>query len=518
METEQDFMDSEKLLENTPALIYEIDLITMRFINANKLALEYFGYSREELENLTPSDILPPEEQKNFLRGIQGLKGETAFFERMEHRVLRKGGREGWLLMNKKFFFEGEIPVRVRGVAYDISQHRKTEEENLVASKEESLSLLAGGLAHDFNNILTIVMGNLSLARAEMGDATKLGKRLKEIEVAALEAQHLTNQLQSFSRNGAPVKKPINLSNLVTDMVCMALSGSNVKGAFSLDPNLKEVEADSGQISQVISNLAINAVQAMPEGGNLQVRAENIMVGRNDLLPLLPGCYVKLTIADQGHGIKAENLGKIFDPYFTTKKTGNGLGLATAHAIVRRHRGHIGVTSKPGSGTTFQIYLPACKQIAGPKPVAEAEIPLMGSGRILVMDDKEGIRSVLGEMLEILGYQTDFACDGEQVLNMYMKAQGVGIGYKAVLLDLTVPGAMGAKETVRKLHKLEPNAKAIVVSGYCNAEIMRKFGKYGFVGCINKPCKLEELSQKLSGILEPGRKEGARCTVHERPV
>ena len=284
------------------------------------------------------------------------------------------------------------------------------EEERLLLSKLESLGLLAGGIAHDFNNILTAILGNISLARMEAGRPDRAAEfsatRLEEAEKACQRAQALASQLLSFAKGGLPIKKVTSVAELIKESINLALSGSKARSKLVIPKDLWPVEVDEGQISQVFNNLLINADQAMPEGGTITVQAENVMVG--DELPLPEGRYVKITVTDQGIGIPSNYLGKIFDPYFTTKQKGSGLGLATAHSIIRNNAGYITVESQVGVGTTFYVYLPAVEgEITSAKESATA--PIQGQGRILVMDDEEMVRNVLGVMLERLGYEVQIA-------------------------------------------------------------------------------------------------------------
>jgi CheY-like chemotaxis protein len=260
------------------------------------------------------------------------------------------------------------------------------------------------------------------------------------------------------------------------------------------------VEVDAGQISQVIQNLFINAGQAMPEGGVILTRCENAIISAEDALPLRDGRYVKISVTDQGGGIPEEHLGKIFDPYFTTKKQGSGLGLASSFSIVKRHDGFIAVESVAGVGATFTIFLPATQKELSLES-AEKENSYLAKGKILVMDDEEAVRDVLGIMLQKSGYEVEFACGGEEAIGMYRKALSGPNPFDAVIMDLTIPGGMGGKEAIRILREMDPQVRSIVSSGYSNDPVMANFREYGFSGVISKPYRMTELGEKLRIVL-----------------
>ena len=382
----------------------------------------------------------------------------------------------------------------------DVSEKRKMEEERLKIQKLESIGLLAGGIAHDFNNILTAFMGNISLSKLYVKPEGKIFERLEEMEKATLRAMDLTGQLLTFSKGGAPVKKTLSIPELIKDCAIFALRGSNVQCEFSFSDDLWPSEIDEGQISQVINNMIINADQAMPEGGKIQVCAENMVVDAKPSLPLQPGRYIKISIQDQGSGIAKERLPRIFDPYFTTKQKGSGLGLATAYSIIDKHDGYIVAESELGVGSTFYIYLPASeKKVPGVKETRTKAF--VGKGRILVMDDEALIRDIAGQLLNRIGYDVEFAKDGAEAVKRYQKVMESGKSFDAVIMDITIPGGMGGKEAVQRLLKIDPEVNAIVSSGYSNDPVMSDFRKYGFKGVVKKPYTIEELGKALQEIL-----------------
>ncbi len=379
----------------------------------------------------------------------------------------------------------------------DISARKKMENELLQVKKLESIGILAGGIAHDFNNLLTAILGNISLAKMYVMEK-EVYNNLTEIEKASLRAKDLTQQLLTFSSGGTPIKKTINIAELIKDSTDFALRGSNVRCDFFISPDLWSAEVDEGQINQVINNLIINSIQAMPKGGLIQVNADNVTIGQDSVLPLKSGHYVKISIKDTGVGILDEYKQKIFDPYFTTKPNGSGFGLTTAYSIVKNHEGYITVESRPQSGTIFSIYLPASPKRIHVKK--EEQRLISGHGRILLMDDEEPVRVVTGKMLRHLGYEFECVKDGEEAIRAYRDAQKTGNIFDVVIMDLTIPGGMGGKETIKKLLEFDPNVKAIVASGYSNDPVMSEYKKYGFYGFVPKPFTIAELGQILHRV------------------
>jgi len=323
---------------------------------------------------------------------------------------------------------------------------------------------------------------------------------LTEAEKASLRARDLTKQLLIFSLGGAPIKKILSIAEVIKDSTLFALRGSKVRCEFSLPADLWPVEVDEGQISQVINNLIINADQAMPEGGIIEVCTENITIDAGYGFPVKEGEYIKISIKDQGVGIPEEYLTKIFDPYFTTKQKGSGLGLSTTYSIIKNHQGYITLESKTREGTTFYIYLPALPKEFLTKKEEEEKI-FTGGGKILVVDDEKMVRDVTGNMLKLIGYESESAGDGAEAVEVYKKARESQQSFDAIILDLTIPGTMGGRETIKKLMEIDSEVKAIVCSGYSNDPVMANFREYGFSGFLVKPYKVEELNEILQRII-----------------
>jgi signal transduction histidine kinase/FixJ family two-component response regulator len=379
----------------------------------------------------------------------------------------------------------------------EIKQRKQIEEELLRAHKLEALAVLAGGIAHDFNNFLTIVQGNTDLAKIHMKPGDPVCDILQQTDTACKRAASLASQLLTFGKGGAPIVRTASVAQLLAASVDLARAGSQVRFDLAIPDDLWPAEIDVGQIGQVFHNVLLNARQAVPEGSVIEVRAENVVIDEAVLL-ISAGKYVRILIRDNGCGIPAEILPQIFDPYFTTKPTGSGLGLATAYSIVTKHHGHISADSTVGHGTTFNIHLPASEMSPVTQP---ATVVRTGTGRILVMDDEEAIRTLLGLMMRHLGYEVECASDGAEAVELFARAMVSGRGFIGVLLDLTVPGRMGGKEAAAKLRRIDPSAKLIVSSGYADAPILSEFRKYGFDDVIRKPYTIAELSDVLTRVI-----------------
>jgi PAS domain S-box-containing protein len=388
-------------------------------------------------------------------------------------------------------------------VLRDVTDTLRLEEERAKAAKLESLGVLAGGLAHDFNNILTSVVGNISLARlATASENNEAAERLEDAEHACVRAKGITNQLLTFSKGGAPVKSSTSIATLVEDCATFALRGSTVAARFAIPADVWAADVDVGQMSQVVHNVVINAQQAMPAGGTIDITVENVELpaGNRERIALDPGRYVAISIADHGVGIPAAHLTKIFDPYFTTKQRGSGLGLATSYSIVARHGGVITVQSTVGTGTRCCVYLPASMRPI--QPVAAAPPPAAArGGRVLIMDDEEAVRNVASRMFAKLGYDTAVARDGREAVEIFATAQRDHRPFDLVVLDLTVPGGVGGCATVPLLRDLDEQVKMVVSSGYADDPIMANYDQHGFCGVIRKPYVIQDIRDTLAQLV-----------------
>ena len=384
----------------------------------------------------------------------------------------------------------------------DITGRLALEDEYLKRQKLESVGVLAAGIAHDFNNLLTAIMGNISMARQLAADRERCEERLLAAEKASYRAGDLTRHFMSFTKGGVPIRKLSSVALLIQDAVDLALTGSNVKCDIRRQSGLWPVEINESQITEVLHNLIINACQAMPDGGLLDIHCGNTVLGEGQPVPLKPGNYVTISVADQGGGIPSELLPKIFDPYFTTKETGNGLGLAVVYSVLQKHDGHISVESVCGEGTTFHLYLPASEKTV-PAPVPVGELLRKGQGRVLLMDDEEMVLEAGSEMLRLLGFQVESAVDGAEMLEKYRTAMERGDRIDAVILDLTIPGGMGGAEAVTHLLQLDPQARAIVSSGFDHNPVMADYAAHGFRGVVSKPYTIVTLERAIHNVVAP---------------
>jgi PAS domain S-box-containing protein len=486
------------VVENANDAILVVQDEVLKFMNPK--AKEIFGFAGDASTVSLFCCIHPEDREMVLHRYHKRLSGQPAP-SRYSFRIIDGNRKVRWVEVSAVLITWEGNPGTLNFVS-DITERRKVEEDLLKVEKLQSVSLLAGGIAHDFNNILAAILGNISLAKVYIEPKGKAFERLTQAEKACLRAQRLTQQLLTFSKGGAPVKEVTNIAKLVRECCQFALRGSNIRCVFDCSDDLWPVEVDQGQISQVIDNLVINAVHAMADGGLIKVQATNVVVSLEDGLQLERGRYVRISLKDHGVGISEEHMPKIFDPYFTTKKTGSGLGLATSYAVIKRHGGIITVESQSGEGATFHVYLPASEKEIVDEPDSDKE-PALGGGKILLMDDEEVIRDLGRELLTMLGYEVVVAKDGQEAVDLFREAHNSSRPFDAVIVDLTVPGGMGGSEVIKILREFAPNMKAIVSSGYSNDPVMAHYERNGFDGVVAKPYTVTELSETLKKILEP---------------
>ena len=467
---------------------------------ANPKAIQITGYSEEELTSRAFIEFIHPSDRQMVAeRYYKRLEGEDISSSYV-FRIFDKRENVRWIELNVILIVWEEKPATLNFME-DVTEKRKMEDDLLRIQKLESVGILAGGIAHDFNNILTGILGNVSLAKMFVAPENKAFGRLADAEKSCLQATRLTQQLLTFSKGSTPILKLTPIIELLEESANLALRGSNTKCEFSIPTDLWAAEIDVGQISQVISNLIINAEQAMLEGGVLNVKAENVMLEEENPFLLKSGKYIKITIEDHGVGIPEENLKRIFDPYFTTKKKGSGLGLTIVYSIVKKHNGQIIVESQIGVGTKFQIYLPASSEKVQPRREELENKIVFGKGKILIMDDEETIRHLAYETLSNVGYEVAVAVDGSEATELYKSAKESGHPFDAVVMDLTVPGGMGGKEAIKRIMEVDPDVKAIVSSGYSADPVMSDFQSYGFKDFIAKPYKISALSTVVHRVI-----------------
>jgi PAS domain S-box-containing protein len=467
---------------------------------------DVMGVPTWEVEGMTmPEDLKTRERVLRIRMKVEGLlRGDSAWNtnERIEHEIVCPDGNRK-LVSEHLFVIKEGVHNLIVSIVSDITEKRKSESDRLLldqlrqrAQRLESLGVLAGGIAHDFNNILMGVFGFTELAKSQAVDPTVVNYLSQAME-SMNRAKALTQQLLTFSKGGAPVKTLGRISSMVKETCLFALSGSPVKCSISMPDTLWYCNVDKNQIGQVIQNLMLNALQAMPMGGLIEVSAENMTLREREHPTLDEGRYVRISIKDQGIGISEDMLSRVFDPFFTTKTKGHGLGLAISHSIVARHSGAINIQSELGKGTTFLIYLPACDE--GCVDEAEAiETGHRGTGTILVMDDDEAIPALLSRMLQSIGYKVLVARDGVEALRYFEQGRKDGTVFAAMILDLTIPGGMGGKEVAAEIRKTDQGTPLFVASGYAEDQILANPAGFGFTASISKPFRKAELTALLS--------------------
>lgn len=505
------------IVETSQDWIWEMNL-SGRHTFSNARISEILGYSLDEFMQMDLSSLVHQEDWQEIEARLPQL-------------IAEKSGWRGWVIRwrhqngNYRFLESDANPilndtgdlVGFRGVDRDITERKEAEDERLIIEKQllqaqklESLGVLAGGIAHDFNNILTAIKGNISFTRMNLDISQPAYVPLVTAEKAVNKAAALAKQLLSFSKGGEPIKKPISARQAVIDAVSLALSGSNVEAVVDLPADLLAINADEGQISQAFNNLIINAVQAMPGGGKLTISARNSAIGEGNSLGLAAGNYVEIAFTDEGCGIAAEEIGKIFDPYFTTKEGGNGIGLASTYAIVKKHAGHISVSSALNAGTSFTILIPGCGEpLPEEAPGAKDTAVVPGNHSILVLDDDEMVRELAEITLKRFGYGVTCCDNGATAISLYRSAFAEGVPFSLVIMDLTIPGGMGGIEAARQILAIDPEAKLIVSSGYSEDPVMANFAEYGFCAALEKPYSVEEI---ISILQETERLGGQSAT------
>ncbi|MHB8843947.1 MAG: PAS domain-containing hybrid sensor histidine kinase/response regulator [Nitrospirota bacterium] len=484
------------IIEHASSGILVADIETGKFRYANPQICRMLGYDADELLALDVASIHPPAELPTVRRTFAARQGALT-------QCLRKDGTE-FPVEIRSVELELEGRQCLVGFFSDITEKLLLEEERLKAQKLESIGTLAGGIAHDFNNLLQGVFGYISMAKLTADRPEKSLAMLTQAEKALHQSVNLTSQLLTFSKGGKPVRKAIDLRPVIENAVKFALSGSRVSYDLAMDKDLSMVEADAGQISQVVQNIVLNAEQAMPLGGTIGIAARNApaSVAAGHSLPA-PDGLVEIVVRDRGMGIPAEHLPRIFDPYFTTKEKGSGLGLATSYSIVKNHDGTIDVSSELGRGTTFTVYIPATRTVPAPSASSGPGTRAAGrSHRVLVMDDEPLVRAVAAELLRELGHDADFAEHGDAAIEKYKKAMAEGRPFDAVILDLTIRGGKGGAETVQELLEIDPGVKAVVSSGYSDDEIIATYRQHGFCAFLKKPYDMTDLTRVLDEVME----------------
>ncbi|MBN1150039.1 PAS domain S-box protein [candidate division WOR-3 bacterium] len=489
-------------MELAPDILFRVQIKENKCELLSPSVEKILGYKVEEIEN-NPinffSSIIHQEDKEkiNEIFSQKQTHSEKEDSVEFRFRAEKKDGDTIWMRATVRMEFENGEVIRANSVISDITNQIKMEEELGKIEKLKSVGVLAGGIAHDFNNILMGILGNISLSKEFLNGKSEVYKLLEEAEKASIRAKNLTKQLLTFSKGGQPVKKAMRINELLSEACVFSTRGSKCKIDFDFQKELFFVEVDEDQIAQVFNNIIINAVQSMPRGGIIKIKAHNTHVGTLSSPPLKSGDYVLVSITDQGYGIDEEKLAKKFDPFFTTKDSGSGLGLTTAYSIVKNHGGTILVESEKYRGSTFQIYLPSTS-----KPVEKIDKnPKVekGKGRVLIMDDERSVVGVLSQMLSYLGYESESASNGEDALLKFEASVREKKPYSAVIMDLTIQGGgMGGKETVPKILEIDPFAVVFVSSGYSDDPVITNYKTHGFSGYLTKPYDISELSELLA--------------------
>jgi len=447
-------------------------------------------------------DMVHPEDLRRFGEAMRGVVEEGVAPENLEFRIVRPDGEvrniwsRGKLLRNEA----GEVTHMI-GVNHDITDRRRFEEELARSAKLESLGLLAGGLAHDFNNILTGVAGNIELAEVHADDPTYRAEVLDEARRALERAQGLTRQLLTFADGGAPIKRPSASDEIVRETASFVTRGSTVRCDFDLPAGLPMVDADPTQLAQVVHNLVLNAVQAMPEGGTLRIDATEVDVRQPTTLPLVPGSYVRLQVTDDGPGIPSEQLPRVFEPFYSTRPGGRGLGLAGSFSIVHRHGGHLACASELGVGTRFTVWLPVSQGYPATEATSAGPAAGRTAARVLVLDDDPTLRILMRRALSAAGHTVDVVGEGMALVERFRHARDQGMGYDVLVLDLTIPGGLGGLWAIERLRAVDPEVRAVACSGYTASRVMADPESAGFVGALQKPFRLDDLRQAVERAL-----------------
>ncbi len=460
----------------------------------------FFGEETGDFDKVSVKDLyVDPSGRKEFLdrlskdnevRGFEAelmrLDGSTFLACISARKITRREGQEEY----------------IEGIIRDITDQRRLEQELSRIEHLESIGTLAGGIAHDFNNLLMAIQGNITLAQIEE-EPSKLIDRLEQAVASTEQATILTRQLLTFARGGVPLKEPVEVAPFVKEAVIFALRGSDVEAVFNFGKNLRSIEADREQITQVIHNITLNSVQAMIGGGQITVSCCNVIMAKDSDPYLADGEYVSISIKDKGKGIPPDDLKKIFNPYFTTKLDGSGLGLSTSYSIISRHSGVIRAYSEAGKGTEFIMYLPAiARHGARTASQEEPEKEIRSTpANILIMDDDPSVREVLSGMLDVLGHDITESSDGTEAVELYRERFTSGEPFDVIIMDLTVPGGMGGEAAIVKLKEIDPHVRAIVSSGYANNTVLSNYSEYGFSGRLVKPFRMSTLEKELKTIL-----------------
>jgi two-component system cell cycle sensor histidine kinase/response regulator CckA len=507
----RELMESEQRLRNiTSNLGVGVYVLNQegKMTFMNPMAEQLWGWSKDELNEQGPHNLvhflkpdgtpLPLEECR--MHGV--IRHKKVYASADEVFVRRDGTVFPVSVISTPFVEDEDLSVTA---FRDITVEKMMQEELHKSRKLESVGILAGGIAHDFNNLLAAIMGNIELAKMFIDEnmPERSSLLLEEATKASEAAKGLSFRLLTFAKGGDPIRQVSTIDGVLRKSVALTLGGSNLTCHIAVDPELGLMEIDQGQMLQVINNILMNAKEAMPQGGTVTITAQNISIAEEDHLPLKQGPYVRVSIMDSGAGIAMENLQRIFDPYFSTKgmgaQKGTGLGLSICQSIIKKHDGYINVESQEGRGTTVNIYLPLVDEELA-EAAARKITPPTAAPKILFMDDDELLRKLVANMMERIGYEAEFACNGEEAVEIYRRTREAGGTFAAVILDLTVKGGMGGDLAIKKLLEIDHGVQAVISSGYVESPLIEYFSEYGFVGAITKPYRLEQMKTLLDRL------------------
>jgi two-component system, cell cycle sensor histidine kinase and response regulator CckA len=468
-------------------------------VEANFKAAQLLRLERSYLIGKSLSQFIAASNQATYHSSLTHVR-KSEQGQSLDLTVVRKDGTsfEGRLVCSVSSSRDEKLQFRI--VVDDITLQVAAEKERLKTQKLEAVGILADGIAHDFNNLLTAIMGNISLAKTQPGIDDDVQRVLESAQSSARQAEGLAQQLLTFAKGGEPVRRSVRVLPLIRNAALFSTAGSLSHYELDTIDDLWLVDADLGQMHQALTNILLNATQAMPDGGKISICAENTQVEHSQIAGLGAGNYVKICISDKGSGIDPAHLPYIFDPYFTTKPEGSGLGLAVVFSIMKHHGGVVTVESDLGKGTTFHLYLPA-SQTPSAEPIEIHPATAEGNGRVLVMDDESIVRDIASLLLTRCGYQVETVNDGEAAIAAYTAARQSGESFDLVILDLTIRGGMGGRQAAERLLALDPTAKLVVSSGYSEDPVMADYRGFGFCAAVAKPYNIEELSQAVRRVL-----------------